>query len=197
MPEIPVGFADVAIHFLRVSDTGEMVVTFGVGLDDPHTADEVASDCALAWMAAFATKPWTADITCTRATARVAEEGGPPTIGEASINQVGTGTAAMAPQNCATLLRKVTPRGGRRGRGRMYLPWVQEADINNVGQLTGTVITAYTAISGALLTALVSHQLHMVLLHTDTDTSTAPVPTAVTGMFCDPIIATQRQRLRR
>jgi hypothetical protein len=101
------------------------------------------------------------------------------------------------PPNCAVLIHKSTARGGRRGRGRMYLPWtVLEANVDEVGVLTSTVITSHNAAVSSWQAALSSGGNPLVLLHAPGKTAT-PAPDPVTSMSCDRLIATQRRRLGR
>ena len=194
---IPVGYADCAIHWRRTGDLEDMLVTHGVATESTAT---VASDVALAWGFAWAATNIPIPVKLDRVVARVAVEGEAPLVQEASINIQGTASGNISPQNCATLLRKTTDHGGRRGRGRMYLPYVFENNVDDVGANSSVAISGLNTLCNDLLGALAgtSHgaATPMVLLHRPGNTAT-PLPYLVTGLFCDPIIATQRDRLRR
>lgn len=55
----------------------------------------------------------------------------------------GTGSSQIVPQQCA-IIKLATALRGRRNRGRLYLPWVQE-DAANTGKLSGTTSLDMTA----------------------------------------------------
>lgn len=108
------------------------------------------------------------------------------------------------PQNNAFLVHKRTGKSGRRNRGRLYLPGVEETAVDDRGVLTGAFLGTYQGWlttwlarfgAGALL------EFGMCILHTYPEGgSTAGSemdPTRVTSLVLDPVIATQRRRLRR
>lgn len=97
-----------------------------------------------------------------------------------------------APSNVAYLIRKNTSLGGRKGRGRMYVPGVSEATVGSDGALEpANMALIQTAVTnfGA---ALVLDGMAPVLLHGD-----ATTPTPITTLVVQPVAATQRRRLRR
>jgi|SRR6185312_11470062 len=98
------------------------------------------------------------------------------------------------PNNCAFLLHKVTGSGGRRGRGRMYVPGCAEGDIDNLGVLGSTIKAVLDASATNFLSDLVTlaDVDACVLLHQ----SSPFTPTIITGLTVDTRIATQRRRLR-
>lgn len=102
---------------------------------------------------------------------------------------LGGGSGAVAP---ALLVRKITDLGGRKNRGRMYLPGLRESDINEGGVVNPTRVAAaqlfWTDVLGDLSSALFG----MAVLHGD---STAP--TEVTALTVEGVVATQRRRQRR
>ena len=106
------------------------------------------------------------------------------------------GTSSLPP-NCAVLIHKSTARGGRRGRGRMYLPWtVAEANVDETGVIGATQVTQHNAAVSAWQSALSAGSNPLVLLHSPGKTA-QPAPDPVTSMACDRLIATQRRRLGR
>lgn len=94
--------------------------------------------------------------------------------------------------NTAYLVRKNTDFGGRMGRGRMYLPGVNEADVADFGTVSGAKVTALDTELEDFLAALALGGIPMVLLHGDT---TTPYP--VTSLTAQSVTATQRRRMRR
>lgn len=193
---IPVGYAHAAVAVLRDGDPEEMFFTFGVATG---SEDTTASDIALAVAATF-TGGIPTPIHFTRVLAYVAKEGDVPEVQEAALAISSTGPATLAPQNCAVLYRKHTTHGGRRGRGRFFLPWVGEGDVDNVGVLSTGSKALYQAYGDQLLSNLAgtTHgaSTPMVLLHRP-GASLLPLPYIVSGMSVDNVIATQRQRMRK
>lgn len=140
------------------------------------------------------------DNNCTLgpAVARVGQDGGEPITVEGTATEVGQNNVTSPSPNVALLLRKRTARGGRRGRGRMFLPWaIAETSIDEAGNVDSGVVSAYTTGATSFLGWLDTNDAPMVILHS-LGGSTAPgVPDTVTDFFCDNRVATQRRRLRR
>lgn len=111
--------------------------------------------------------------------------------GTASGSLVGGGADTVAP-NTAFLVSKHTGIGGRRGRGRWFLPGVSAGDVNNAGEVNGAQITAMDADLVTFHAALISDGFIPVLLHTG-----PMVPSAITSFETQAFVATQRRRLRR
>jgi len=70
-----------------------------------------------------------------------------PTVGGAALT--------CPPPNWAMLVQKKTGFGGRKNRGRMYMPWmVTEGDIGENGHFGGATLTARQAVADAWLADL-------------------------------------------
>jgi len=109
---------------------------------------------------------------------------------------LGTG-AACAPNNVATILRKSTALGGRRNRGRMFIPNPIEGEVSSAGVYTGGAIISWNSAAGAILPGGSIHTAFgflgdAVVLH-DTGSQT---PAVVTNLTCQSRVGTQRRRLR-
>lgn len=106
------------------------------------------------------------------------------------------GISAQQPApNWSLLVRKRTAAGGRRNRGRLFLPPValSEANIDQTGTLAGNIVTSEQTRWTSFRTSMVSANLNPVLLH-----STSPfTPTPVTALEVQALGATQRRRMRR
>ena len=109
----------------------------------------------------------------------------------------------MAP-NCAYLIKKYSDLGGRRGRGRMYVPGCDEGQVANDGSLDPTFQSNFQDNVNDFWTSLDENGIPAQLLHADSldengdpIPDTAPSPTPVTAFVVDRLIATQRRRLRR
>lgn len=111
--------------------------------------------------------------------------------GVASCNG-GTGSDSPA---VALLVTKVTAHGGRRGRGRMYIPGLPASYSGFGGDLTPTVVTDANVILQNFLDELEGSDLGMVVLHGPAHPMESPY--LVTSLICAPQVATQRRRNRR
>ncbi len=117
---------------------------------------------------------------------------------DSSIASVaGTGPGSLLPNNCATLAKKSTDLGGRRNRGRMYIPSPNEADVDAPGIVTPAAILAWNVALAAIMPGGTTHTAFgflgdAVVLH-ETGSQT---PATVTDLSCQPKIATQRRRMR-
>lgn len=113
-------------------------------------------------------------------------------------NTVGTKTVAMTPANTAVLCRKRTALAGVKYRGRNYWPniWINESDVDQAGNMTGS---DFTALQGGLglgagwLGSLAASGVLPYLLHTNP----AINPDELTSYQAEGQMATQRRRMRR
>lgn len=188
---IPVGYGLVLIEFVAAGGSDPFgLVSFGVANDNDLSAQAVGDGVADAWQGSGIM----ANLSSSVATTNIRVKLGPNDDGafyDRGMSIGGGGAATMAPVNTAYLLHKSTDLGGRKGRGRMYLPGVLEADVSSFGNITAGIVTAINVDAAALLSGLTTELVPMVLLHSD-----ATAPTLVTGLQCDGIAATQRRRMR-
>jgi len=98
-----------------------------------------------------------------------------------------------SPPNTAYLVRKVTDTGGRAGRGRMYVPGIEESDINAVGVFEGGIVATATTVFGDMVADFDNNEVPLRLLHN----SALVAPSVITGTVFQLKAATQRRRLRR
>jgi hypothetical protein len=201
---IPPAFALCSIFWSREGDADEMAITYGVDATESTDINEVASYQNTCFMDAYAAGDISNTMRITRVTARVGQDGGEPLFLESSSTFVGSNAGTICPQNVAILVRKRTNRGGRRGRGRFFLPWCFEASVDNAGRLTSGEIGATNLRMSNFLDALANPPIGseggptpMVLLHSTGGSSVAGAPTPVTGLETQSLVATQRRRLRR
>lgn len=200
---IPVGFAQVILPFKHESLAREAALVYGIDVSAAGGDFEASADAqVLAFSAAWETE-LDNQVTIGPAVVRVGQDGGDPLSVEGSAIASGDESAASLPPNCALLVRKASSTGGRRGRGRFYIPWVvQEAAANDVGQIDSTSLAVRQANATAWLTDLLTgtsgdHATPLVILHDSSGAGVEPAPSVVTGLTCDSLIATQRRRLGR
>jgi len=130
-------------------------------------------------------------------TVRIGQASGEPVVGVDATAHPGSLSISSLPPNCALLVHKVTAAGGRRGRGRFFIPWTTDKEsVNEAGILeTGSVDSRRNTLA-TWLTALSTNGVPMVLLHGEGKTALIP-PTPVALLQPMTLLATQRRRLGR
>jgi hypothetical protein len=206
---IPVGFAQIT-HKISVADNGRAAyVVYGVANPTDMDAASVALAADAAWSANLAKAMTTEGIT-NETLAKL----GPDASGPSAQVAVEGGTGVEIPPTCtpqvAYLISKNTALGGRRGRGRMYIPAVKEESVSVLGRLDTGITSRISAKLGPFLVALTTDDIPMVLLH-DPPTrwdlvdgqprrvptsGSIPAPTPVLNLSLSPVVATQRRRNR-
>jgi hypothetical protein len=204
---IPEGFGQATLVFQCSGVSQPMNVTFGFALDgfpEPYTTPDLVANAVRvatnAGQSIFAPARFSNEYVFSGVDVNIND--GVTKIGSARLPTNGSvvGSSPMPP-NCAVLVKKATAQGGRRHKGRMYLPpclW-GEGEVTAAGF---TVITSsYTDVQTRLtwwLGELESSGFPMYVLHSPPETapSIAPPPTKVTSLLLQPLIATQRRRLR-
>lgn len=99
------------------------------------------------------------------------------------------------PVNVAVLVKKITSSGGRRNRGRMFLPGVvSEGAVSESGIISSGAVAALQGACTSFLDLLVTNGTPMYVLHNDPPVGVDPAPVIV--LQVDNVVATQRRRLR-
>jgi len=110
-----------------------------------------------------------------------------------SSDDAGTSVWDSMPPNNALLVRKVSSTSGRRGRGRMFLPYsLPDAAVNQVGVIDGTSLGVRQSALNDWLTAMTTADYPLVILHNNAST-----PSTVTALQVDSMIGVQKRRLGR
>lgn len=189
---VPEGFC--AVYFTsQILGGREAVFALGYELIDPTPVDLEAAFTAFDTFGGAVGWPADVSITSVRTETGTADPS-EPIVEEWIGNGAGSGSNDLCPPNTAFLIRKVTAAGGRKNRGRAFVPWVQEALCEDSGILTsGTpaaITDAFTDLSAAVGTAL--EVVGPVLFHSNP----VDAPTPITSYACQSLVATQRRRLR-
>jgi hypothetical protein len=194
---IPPGYAEVSCRIKHSAISRDAYVTWGV---DVTTTDPTALATAMHTAAAYTGSLLSLiDTTATMGpiTVRIGQDGAEPIVGVSTINAAGLNGGTMLPPNVAALVHKRTGRGGRRGRGRMFIPWcLQVGDVGEGGALTSPALTKIQTAAEVLRAQLSAGGNPMVILH-EPGLTAAGVPDLVTLMQADPLVSTQRRRLGR
>lgn len=199
MSFLPVGWGEAVFRFSCSGITDSIICTLGYLPDPAMSPANQALNVAKSWgQDGVAARPITVtklgtawkwdslDITFMTATG--------PQIASQPVNMQGAGITNTPPPNCCVLLRKSTVRGGRQGRGRMYLPagLIAEANVTDAGAIPGaTLATMQTSIDNALA-QMATNNVPPELLHS----TPTPLPDHITAMTVQTVIGTQRRRLR-
>jgi hypothetical protein len=200
---IPPGFAQVLLPMKHALLAREAAITYGIDVSDAAGDFETAADAQVTTFIQTWGAELDSQVTVGPALLRVGQDGGDPLSVEGSTTGVGLESAAMLPPNVATLVKKRSSTGGRRGRGRTYIPWVtQEAAVDDVGRIDSTSLGVRQADATDWLTTLISGggvdpSTPMVILHDSSGAGTEPAPSVVTALVVDAVVATQRRRLGR
>lgn len=197
---IPPGYAQIS---LRMSDTSvphPMVVTMGAKLTTTPPPVSSASQLLTALSNAF--KPlFPSSVTFTSVHLLVGNDG-PPMAADASGSVAGTRVGvSLAPPQVAWIIQKKTAFAGRQFRGRLFLPFVNETNVNASGTLDPSDVTLLSNACAAL-DALPSgtpaaNITNWAILHREPKSGSAPAPTAVSVHIASSKVATQRRRLER
>lgn len=202
----PVGFVDYALQMDAVGDPEPWFVTWGCATDLANfSAVEHCNDAFASFVTPF--DDHMGDfITFTKVIGRFGQDGGPDLIVESDlVPSLGQSPQTYLPQNSAVLIKKNTGLGGRRNRGRMFVPGLAgEASVSNLGVVVESTRLIWQGVADAFLAALeatnggIVPSQPMQVLHTpDPITGVAPAPTPVSSLTVASTIATQRRRLRR
>lgn len=194
MTVIPSGYAQINWVF-----TGSMLplgaeVTLGVGVTSyGGTVQTAANDARDHWVTNVMP---ILNSGCVLSEVHV--KYGPAATGPSAVASSGVAGSGANPgmsPNVTALVHKTTLFGGRAGRGRMFVPGLQESSVDQAGLLdSGTVTAMQTAFDG-LLTDLGTSLLIPVLLHGVA--SPISTPSTILEFVVDGKVATQRRRLRR
>jgi len=191
---IPVDYGESATKFVLIGTTtyGVCVLGHSFGVGVPNVVDG-ANAIHDSWQAmdvmAVLSSAWRLEeVVLTIMTAT-----GPITGTDTRSPLTGANTGNGAAANLAYLIRKTTNQGGRAGRGRMYLPGVEETDVDAAGNFSGGILTTAATVFGDMINDFSTNDVPLRLLHNNP----ALTPGVITGMAFQTQAATQRRRLRR
>lgn len=194
MTTIPLGYAQINWQFTGTGLPHGADVTLGVDVSSyGGTAADAASDARDAWNTEVM-PVLNQDVVLTNTHVKF----GPNTTGaaaDAAGSTPGAGSNTGMTPNVTFLVHKTTLFGGHAGRGRMFIPGLQESSVSEAGILDGGTVTALQTAMDDLLTALGTVLLIPVLLHGVGSPLTTP--STIVDFTVDAKVATQRRRLRR
>lgn len=195
---IPPGFAQVFFRFTCTGDNEEMLTSLGVRtVGSPPDPQDLADEMVGSWLDAFPASDL-ANTYVFRGSRVYIGQDGDPLVAESTVATAGTGSNASLPNNCAILVQKRSLLGGRRNRGRMFIPagYLPEIGVDQAGVIAGGTLGTLQGNINDLLANIVSTGVlvdQAVILH-----SSAPsAPTPITTLTVASKIGTQRTRMRR
>lgn len=198
--EIPLGFGQWTFPFRLINDPEEMVITMGFQDDPARTPVQLANVISDGFLAGNNLQAASGGNQWSCGPGRIVVNRTFGTFeGVGTTTRTFTNALTTLPQNCATLITKRTNRGGRRGRGRMYIPpfFPAESAVDPRGIITQTVVDSWNTELTTWLVAMTANSVPLFLLHSDTPEGFPVPPDAITQLVCSTLIATQRGRLRR
>jgi hypothetical protein len=191
---VPPGFGNARFVYTTVGDPDEMGYSLGANLSsyngDFQTAvDEMRANHATKMGAGYMGSNWTFK----GVRLYVGQDGGASAVYESFTDVVGNQVNTTLPQNCAILLHKRTASAGRNMRGRCFIPpyWPPEGSVDATGNIASSALTNMNA-----SWADIANDRAWVLFH-DSASPGTKIPTAITQLRVDAVIATMRRRLRR
>lgn len=194
---VPAGFFSVSMRLSNAALVRPAAVTYGCERAD--ALDPIANaNLILSLFQTHVGPVLDSAVTIGPATCHLGSTSG-ESFAVLSTTTPGVGGAALQSPtpNVAALIRKQTDRGGRRGRGRMYLPWfANETDLDEAGVIATTRANTLTSAFTAWVAAHLSNDVPLAVLH-EPGISPTGDPSMVLSMFCDRVVATQRRRLVR
>lgn len=203
---IPPGFGLMTLNLKHESAIRSWAVTIGLDISDAGGAWE---DALIEASSAFRVTSGVmsfmdTNVKLTTATLKVGSDGGDGPLVEFTYNEPGGRSGSAAPANLATLVRKVTASGGRRGRGRFYWPaLVMDGEVDELGLLSSTLVDdlqgAFNLAHASLMSGLGGSPIPTppVVLHDSEGAGIEPVPTPITSFSVQQLAGTQRRRMRR
>lgn len=205
---IPVGFGQATLTWTGAPVPRGAATVFGF----QNTLDLSAASCAETIQLltdAFLMPAMDSGITLENVRVKL----GPDDTGAVADSGQGAGGGLVqlsAPPNVSWLITKSSNLGGKRGRGRLYLPGVGEVAVGEGGTIDNADVLAMQTAVGNWLDELTAADMPMVILHGPPTewqlidgqprrvpiAGAIPVPSPVTALAVSSTVATQRRRVR-
>ena len=194
---VPEGFSNVTLLWLSNGAPRYKTISFGVTgpIADPDDAQTIADNmfgyftaAGRPCVAANMVNTWSFEGVSVTQTVD-----GFPVLGQHFVHIQGTKTGPSDSSNTAMIVKKRTSAGGRRNRGRMFMPAaaLDETVIDQNGFISAASVTLLQAMWDSVYGAIVGALYIPVLFHSD-----GGVPTGVTQFSVESQVGTQRRRMR-
>lgn len=194
---IPPGYAQFSIEFWLTDYNRPAVNVWGVDCRDNIYAPDTMASGFLDIIGPSIAAGIDSNVTMRDVRMVLGQDGADPVVGFSTGSYAGTAVRESTAPALACLINLNTGLGGRRNRGRKYLPWaLNDTSVSEKGAVENSAVTGWNTRMAAVKTAMAANEWVPVLLH-GTGSSAVPDPTPVTTMTCSPVISTQRQRQAR
>lgn len=190
---IPPGFGIVAHEYEydgTAGASGPSIVTYAVNVG--IGGGQAVLDTCVEYWGSVAEGINSADVSVYRSTLKVGPNATGATFENATI-LAGAETGASVPPQVAGLVRKSTGLGGRANRGRFYMPHLSQSVVDARGTIGSVALGDYNTVLATWLSGLEGEGINVFILHSDPGASD---PTEVTAVSMQPLVATQRRRVR-
>jgi hypothetical protein len=195
MARLPTGYFEGAFHHTLTGSLHDNVTTMGFH----YSGLDLAADFPVLRDAWIHINEVMADVWHYQSFTMSNADG----IAYESIGPFSQGTEAhtACTGNIAFLLKKVTAIGGRKGRGRSYVPGVSEQDVDPLGVVSSSKLTELQGALDAFNQAKDVGHWSLVLLHSIGKGQDPAIdgmdPTPLTDIKWSSQVATQRKRMPR
>jgi hypothetical protein len=188
---IPPGYAQVTYNFTAASGRpGAVVIGVEIGEATPQEVADAASGLFSSTL--LNSIPSVVFYSGCRV---VIGNDGPPLVAESTNGALpGGNTGQSMVSNTSVLVRKLTEFGGRKFQGRMFLPGPTEGQCDDGAHLTSGGQTGWESSVADFFDEIDNgpELTGMVLLHQGEE-----LPTPITALVVQNLLATQRRRLRK
>lgn len=192
--QIPPGYGMATVEHWLSSYNRPAVTTWGVDLDGVvGNPDGVAN----AFFAAYESSLKAGidnSVTLRDCRMYIGQDAADPIIGYATGTAVGGRSGESTPPSLALMVEKRSEVGGRRNRGRAYIPWaLADTAVTEIGAIIPATLTSWQTLFDNFHAALTSDSFTPVILH-GPGVSTPGAPTPITRFVVNPTVRTQRRR---
>lgn len=198
---IPSGYGQARFLFQLAGRPDPYVVTWGCLCPVANTPNEAALGIRVAFTGTGG--PYTAARMASGYTFLgvdvTQETPSGPQLGSSRLSVAGSMTTNTLPPNSAMLIKKFTTMGGRRGRGRAFIPPLHflESDVDQVGNIAAGNVSLIEGYYNAALTLWEATIFKPYLFHEEPEGAGGTyAPSHITSISISGLLATQRRRLR-
>lgn len=193
---IPPNYSQAVFRWGLAGDAEDMVNTLGLDTTDVTLWQELVDALAANTRTKLPVGVILVGYSFLGVTLYRGQDGGPPEVYESvSVPHAGTNGGPALPPNCAFLLRKHTSVGGRRGRGRMFIPAGVGVGEDSV-PATGVMAEAQRAALETRYRDWIDFLGPDPVLFHDSESPGSTTPTPITTFTLEARLATVRRRLR-
>jgi hypothetical protein len=198
---VPAGHAEAVFHLRLSGDAEDMLTTIGVRMDAGQAVTLGLATAMADLYGASLLGVSGAGYSLVEVELKEGPDGNGPQGTWAGL-KTSANASQPVPSNTAVLLSKITGFGGRRNRGRMYIPGPAEILSDGRGQLSDADVTAMQSEATGFYNGLVAMGGVdvPVIFHSTPDKLGVPqpaiAPTPITAIAVEKLLATQRRRMR-